>query len=351
MAKLNLTSDRLRAIDASDMLSKTLELPRQIQTGAALAREFLKQNELSAPETLDWYGLGGSAIAADIFQALGYEPPALNLRLSVQRYPRQMDSLRIVCSYSGDTIEALHAFQQVPPMRVWFAISSGGKLEQLAKSAGVPHLKIPSGYPPRTALGFMLGAMIAIAEERLNCAVWGLPTAKLEQDADSYRALNPESNPALALAIPLVDRTPVIYTVDGLTMPALAARFRTQLAENAKVWSHMAMLPELAHNEVEALPFLGQLLPPPCVLLLGSWTLSQPLQDPRPALRLLLDAHSIQHSTVDPQLTWGDASRLEIGLRTLLLLDAATIYLAILRAIDPFQISVITELKKATTVT
>ncbi len=351
MAKLNLTSERLQATDANDMLGKTLELSPQIRTGQELARDFLKNNTLSVPEAVDWYGLGGSAIAADVLQALGYEPPALNLRMSVQRYPRLLDSMRIVCSYSGDTIEAVHAFQQVQPSRVWFAISSGGKLEKLATAASVPHLKIPAGYPPRAALGFMLGAMIAIAEEHLNCVVWGLPMAKLEQDAKSYRLLDPETNPALGLAIQLVDRTPVIYTVDGATMPAMAARFRTQLAENAKVWSHMAMLPELAHNEIEALPFLAQVLPLPLVLLLGSWNLPQPLQDPRPALCSLLDAHSVQHVTVDPQKAWGAAARLEAGLRTLLLLDTVSVYLAILRAVDPFQIPVITELKKATTLT
>ena len=351
MTKLNLTPDRLRAIDAHDMLGKTLELPRQLIAGAELGRAFVKAHELSTPDAVDWYGLGGSAIAGDMLQALGYEPPAVGLRLAVQRFPRAADHLRIICSYSGDTIEAVQAFQNVAPSQIWFAISSGGQIEQLAGQADVPHLKIPAGYPPRAALGFMLGAMMAVCEEHLKCVVWGLPTAKLEQDAEAYRSLDPETNAALALAMQLVDRTPVIYTVDGSSMPAIAMRFRTQLAENAKCWSHAAQLPELAHNEVESFSALGQLLPPPLVILLGSWTLAKPLVDPRPALRQTLEQHSLKHITIDPSSAWPTASRLEAVLRTLFLLDAATIYLAVLRATDPFLIPVITQLKKATTIT
>jgi len=136
-----------------------------------------------------------------------------------------------------------------------------------------------------------------------------------------------------------------------MMMPAMASRFRTQLAENAKVWSHMAQLPEAAHNEVEAMPFVGQVLPPPLVLLLGSWNLGAPLEDPRPALRSLLESYSIRHVTIDPSQIWDVAGRLEAGLRTLLLLDAASVYLAVLRAVDPYQIPVITGLKKVTSVT
>ena len=351
MAKLNLTIDRLRAIDAHDMLGKTLELPKQIQTGMELGRTFIQKHDLPKVEHVDWYGLGGSAIAGDILQALGYEPPVASLRLSVQRFPRLADLPRIVCSYSGDTIEAVRAFEDVKPQRIWFAISSGGKIEKLAKQANVPHLKIPANYPPRAALGFMLGAMIAVCEDLLHCVVRGLPTEKLEQDAKSYLQLDPEENPALALAMQMVDRTPVIYTVDSVTMPAIAMRFRTQLAENAKVWSHSALLPEMAHNEVESIPFLGQVLPPPLVLLLGSWNLAPSLVDPRPPLRTVLDSHSIRHVTVDPAQAWPGSQRQEAGLRMLLLFDTASVYLAILRAIDPYQIPVITQLKKATTVT
>jgi glucose/mannose-6-phosphate isomerase len=354
VAKLNLTPERLKALDPKDMLGKTLELPKQIVAGMKLGRAFAHEHSLARPESVEWFGLGGSAIAGDVLQAMGYKPPATPMHMSIERYLHRVDSgtPRLICSYSGDTIEAVKAFEGVTASQIWMTMSSGGKIEALSHQAKVPHLKLPAGYPPRAALGFMLGAMIAVFEESLKCMVWEMPIALLEDDAQIYRALNPDENPALSLAVRLVDRTPVIYTVDSETMPAIAARFRTQLAENAKVWSHMAMLPEMAHNEVEAFPFLGQVLPTPLVILLGGWFHGIGLMDPRPALCSLMDTHSITHVTINPEETWNPGvERVEAVLRTLLFLDTVSVYLAILRAQDPFQIPVITKLKKATTLT
>jgi glucose/mannose-6-phosphate isomerase len=237
----------------------------------------------------------------------------------------------------------------VPPDHIWFSISSGGKLMEMARNAKVPHLTLPSGYPPRAAVGFTLGAMFSIFEVLYGVASAELPDvlARLAEDVKRYRTFDAERNPALELAVKLVDRTPVIYAVDGLTMPAVAFRFRAQLAENAKVWSHAFELPEMAHNEVESLEHLAQLLPPPLVILLGSHSPDSRAADPRPGLRGLWDEFRIRHVTLDPSHTWGaHLSRLEAGLRTMLLLDAATVYLALMKAVNPLEIPIITKLKK-----
>jgi hypothetical protein len=174
---------------------------------------------------------------------------------------------------------------------------------------------------------------------------------KLQPITESYRILDREKNPALSLAAQLVDRVPVIYTVDGLSMPSQALRFRAQLAENAKIWSHTAPLPEMAHNEVESFEFLGQVLPPPLVIFLGSWKHAGVFTDPRIGMRGLLDTLRISHVTLDPDELWGAGlSRLESGLRLLLLLDCASVYLALLRATDPTEIPIITKLKNSSPV-
>jgi glucose/mannose-6-phosphate isomerase len=345
----NLTEDRLRTLDPGNMLGMTLELPQQIERGLVLGREFARSHSLRKLDEVDWMGLGGSAVAGDLLQAFGYEPPALPLRLRLLRSPRPTTAARLVCSYSGNTVETLHAFEEVPPDRIWFSISSGGKLTEIARKAGVPHLTVPSGYPPRAAVGFTLGAMPAIFEVLYGFGSAELPDvlARLSEDAKRYRLLDAERNPALGLAVTLVDRTPVIYAVDGLAMPAVAFRFRAQLAENGKVWSHAFELPEMAHNEVESFAHLAQLLPPPLVILLGSHSPDSRTADPRPGLRSLLDDFRIRHVTLDPAQTWGaQLSRLESGLRTMLLLDAATVYLALLKAENPLEIPIITKLKK-----
>ena len=349
MKPINISPDRIRSLDPGDMLGKTLELPQQILKGLDLGHDFVHGHSLKTPQAVDWCGLGGSAVAGDLLQGFGLEPPTLPLRITVQRYPRASTDMRFVCSYSGNTVESVNAFEEFAPSKVWFTMSSGGRLQQLSQEAGVPHLQAPGGYPPRAAVGFGLGAMIAIFDSLYDMQTVGECRAAVEKLlplAESYRTMSADTNPALALAAKLVDKTPVIYTVDGLSMPAQAFRFRAQLAENSKVWSHSAPLPEMAHNEVEAFAFLGQVLPPPMVIFLGSWSFSGLFTDPRPGMIKILDSYHISHLTLDPTEIWGaDQSRLETGLQTLLLLDTVSVFLALLRAVDPMEIPVITKLK------
>lgn len=346
--KINLSEDRLRSVDPANMLGMTLELPRQIERGLEIGREFARRNSLAKPTELDWVGLGGSAVAGDLLQGFGYEPPYLPLRIRVLRCRKPSTTTRLIASYSGNTVEALQAFSEGPVSQIWFSASSGGKLQDLAQQAGVPHLSLPGGYPPRAAVGFMLGAMPAIFSTLygISLSEYDAVLPRLTDDANAYRILNADDNPALALAVKLIDRTPVFYAVDGVTMPPVAFRSRAQFAENSKVWSHSADLPELAHNEVESFGHLGQILPPPVVLLLGSHADNSPFKDPRTGLLSLLDGYRLQNIILDPAALWAkDVSKLEAGLRLMMLLDAASVYLAILRATNPLEIPVITKLK------
>lgn len=114
--------------------------------------------------------------------------------------------------------------------------------------------------------------------------------------------VNPAANPALALAMKLVDRTPVIYTCDGMVDPALAFRFRAQLAENSKVWARASELPELMHNEVESFAHMSQVLPPVFVLFIGKWAKRNAIADPRMALEQLLASLGVQSMRIDPSV-------------------------------------------------
>ena len=347
--KINLTEERFVALDPGRMLCMTLELPAQIERGLELGREFCTAHALERITDVDWMGLGGSAVAGDLLQGFGFEPPKLPLRIRVLRGARTSAAKRMVCSYSGNTVEALRAFEEVPADRIWFSASSGGALKALSEKAGIPHLALPSGYPPRAAVGFMLGAMPAIFEKLYGFDLAELreTVAGLKEDAALYRVLDVEKNPALELALTLVDRTPIVYSVDEPNTAALAFRFRAQLAENGKVWSHDAALPELAHNEVESFAHLAQLLPPPVVILFGSHSSESAFTDPRAGLRKLCDRYRIPHLTLDPLEIWGTSqSRIANGLRMMLLADAATVFLAIIRAIDPLEIPIITQLKQ-----
>ncbi len=330
------------------MLAKTLELPKQIERGLELGKSFSRDFSLTRPDTVDWIGLGGSAVAGDLITAFGFHPPLVDIRITVRRSTGAFTDPLLVSSYSGNTIETLTAFEQVPPQRIWFSMSSGGRLEELAKNAKVPHLKLPGGYPPRAALGYGLGAVISILAETHGfdgARPMQLNWNALTELADSYKSMSLDENPALMLARSMIDHTVVVYAVDSTFSGPLAFRFRTQLAENAKVWSHVAELPEMAHNEIESWPFLRELLPPPLVIFLGSWSGQRRLPDPRPSAMAVLNRLGIDSVMVDPVELWPQQSRFEAGVRTLLFLDTVSIWLAVLRAVDPFDIPIITEVK------
>ncbi|RPH95607.1 hypothetical protein EHM69_03930 [candidate division KSB1 bacterium] len=351
LKNINLSAERMRALDPGNMLGMTLELPDQIRKGMDIGAGFLCQHSLDKIDYVDWMGLGGSAVAGDLLQAFGCVPPALPLRIDVRRHSHDSTAKRLVCSYSGNTVESVYALESVPASQVWFSMSSGGNLASLAQSSGIPHLMIPGGYPPRASVGFVIGAMLSIFEKRygyqLDSPIESI-LRSLTEDAEQYRQFSAEQNPALDLARKLVDKTPVIYTTDP-AMSAIAFRFRAQLAENSKVWSHSADLPELAHNEVEAFHFLGQVLPPPLVIFLGKWNPQGQFTDPRPGIREILDSLPAQHITLDPVALWDTGiGKMTAGLRLMLLLDSISIYLAVLKAIDPLEIPVITKLKKLT---
>lgn len=347
---VNLDETRLKSLDPGDMLGKTLGLPEQLERGLEIGTKFFRKHPHPRFERVDWVGLGGSAVAGDLLQGCGFEPPEILPEIRVLRYPGRIRHRRILCSYSGNTVETLSAFDEAATDDIWFCMASGGKLKRLANETCIPFLELPQGYPPRAAVGFSLGAMIAIwslmnkleADPR-----FAIPFKELQADAKTYRILNPVENPALAEAVRLVNRTPVIYAVDGRTMPSIALRFRAQLAENSKIWSHGAEFPELAHNEVESLEFLTQLDPMPRVIFLGSWMFEGKFGDPRIGIENILAKTGASSVRLDPNEMWGQqSSRLATSLRMMLYLDTVTIYLSFLRAIDPMEIPMITKLKE-----
>jgi bifunctional phosphoglucose/phosphomannose isomerase len=347
--KSRLTPSRIRTVDPGDMLGKTLELGHQIDQGLTLGKDFVKKSHLPVPQELDWFGLGGSAIVGDLIEGLGLCPVPLRVWRQ-PGYGLHPHSIRpqVVYSYSGNTTEALQAFDEgVKTGQVWLAVSSGGKLASKAETANVPYLALPTGYPPRGAVGFGVGAFMALFSELFarNLSWHIQESVVLAEDAEVYRAPDSGKNPALALAEDLVDTTPVLYAVDPLLGPSLVRRACAQLAENAKTWSHAAVLPEMAHNEVEAFPALATLRPSPLVLFVGTWPFAD-FPDLRDPVRALLKALRIDSRRVEfPPPKGTQASRVLEGLRTMLFLDAVSVWLALILATDPMTIPTITKLK------
>ena len=246
----------LLSLDRSDMLGKIAGLSGQLKAGVSL----LKGVRLQAfkPENIVIAGLGGSAICGDLLKAI-YEKE-LKIPVEVSRnygLPAWAGkkTLCFVISYSGNTEETVSAFLEAKKKRAHIiAVATGGKIAELAEKSKIPLIKIPCGFLPRAALGYMfISADMALKKMNLlkHDAVAEKETinimGKLSKECSPSRPL--ALNPAKRLAGLLKGRIPIVYGASGIT-DSVARRWKGQISENAKVLSFFNSFPELNHNEL-----------------------------------------------------------------------------------------------------
>ena len=187
--------------------------------------------------------------------------------------------LVIAVSYSGNTEETLSAYAQARRRGCrMVAITSGGTLAARAARDHVPILRLPAGYPPRATVGYLFFTPLAYLRSL------GLIRVSDGEIAEAIRMIRVRVRaglaPARRVAKSLAGRIPMIYAPESL-LP-VAARWKNQMEENAKVWCSALAIPEANHNDIES---WGR----------GpAWARSQVvlLRDPRgesPALRRRLD--------------------------------------------------------------
>jgi glucose/mannose-6-phosphate isomerase len=292
-------------------------------------------------------GMGGSALAAGIFQSW----PGLKLPFDVVKnydLPNHADekTLFIASSYSGNTEETLSAIAQAQDKNCQIiVISAGGKLAEIAKMYGYPYYQLPGEKQPRMAVFYNFAALIDIfvqaglvEQEKLE---------ELNSTADwlgeQAKPLQPEivadKNQAKQLAQEIVGNSVVIYSGPKL-FPA-AYKWKININENSKTIAWCNQIPEFNHNE-----FLG-------------WT-SHPVDKPYKVvdLKSSFDNDRIQKrfkisekllsgkrpfpETVEAE---GDSFLKQI-LWTIQLGDFVSIYLALLNGINPTPVDLIEKLKK-----
>ncbi len=196
-------------------------------------------------------GLGGSGIGGTIIaQIVAKEancPITINKDYKIPGFVSPK-TLVICCSYSGNTEESLEMLEQAEDKGASIAcITSGGKLEEIAKTKGYNHIIIPGGNPPRAAFGlafptlfFMLNHYNVISDNYVSQFNNVIATINSEEE-------NIVSE-AKAITEKLSNKIPVIYA--DANYEGVAVRFRQQINENSKMlcWHHV--IPEMNHNEL-----------------------------------------------------------------------------------------------------
>ena len=145
------------------------------------------------------------------------------------------DTLLVVSSYSGNTVEVLQMFLDgiERGCRI-IAMCSGGKLKRLADEYGVECILLPENMQPRHAIGFMIGYTLAVlnkvgAIENLKDIRGCIDNLKKYRDT-----LNDfDSDNEASELVKMFDRCVPVICIDP-SLISIGFRWKTQINENSK---------------------------------------------------------------------------------------------------------------------
>ena len=327
----------LGAVDSEGLLDTVLALPDHLRD--ALWRiESARLKPMPDASAAIVCGMGGSAIGGDLAAAALGDQLTKEL-LTVRGYElpswAPVGAAVLCSSYSGNTEETLACYAAAEALGADRVVATtGGQLADSARADGVPVVGLPSGMPPRAAVGYMFCvaaelAALAEAAPAIRTEI-DAAAAHLERRAEAIQAR------AAEIADAVGDAVPVFYGA-GLTSP-VAYRWKTQVNENGKLPAFSSPLPEASHNEIAGWEGSRQRLA--CVML------SDVDQHPREVRRFeatgeLIEPHAAAVIRVDAEGETRTARLLEL----VMLGDLLSLHLAARQEVDPTPIEAIDALK------
>lgn len=322
-------------VDVSDLLTDILAIPEHLRD-AQWKTESADLQRWDSAGGLVVAGMGDAATGGMLARAvLGDRASRPILASRAYGLPAWTtpDTTVLCASYSGNTEETLAAYEAAGALgarRV--VVTAGGALAEQARADGVPVIPIAGGYRPRAAIAYTTVAALHVAA---MCGAAPRVASEVDVAAEHLEALVVEWGPegeqdgeARTLARALHETIPVI-TGAGLTTP-IAHRWKTQVNQNTKIPAFAGELPEMNHNELvgwTAAAGLGRL---------SAVFLDDADTHPRVKERMALTADLLAPQAAGVHLV---ASRGETAIERVfslvLLGDLVSLYLAVLRGVDP----------------
>jgi glucose/mannose-6-phosphate isomerase len=342
-----LGAERIAAIDASGTVADMLSIPDQLRDAlwrvesAGLAPHDARGGMVVA-------GMGGSAIGGQLARAaLGdraSRPIAIARDYGLPSWTTPETTV-LCCSYSGNTEETLAAYEAAGALGAHRIVTTtGGKLAEEARRDGIAVIPLPGGFQPRGAIAYNLVTALEVAGlcgagERLHAEI-DVAAAHAERLVSAWGPDSREDSLPKELARGLLGTVPQIAGA-GLTAP-VAYRWKSQLNANAKVPAFCAEAPELCHNEIVGWEGASELARFSAVFFDDS--------DLHPRIRQRLElTRGLIASSGAPTFrveSIGE-TRLERMISLVLLGDLVSLYLAVLRGVDPRPVDVVERLKHA----
>lgn len=346
-----MTLDDVRRVDSAGMYDAIKAFPEHWRTGRQIAAQAdLRQVRRGGHRQVIVAGMGGSAIGGEFLRALALDEARAPVFVSRSyTLPAWVgpETVVIASSYSGNTEETLAAMEAALARKASVVcVTTGGAMLERAQAEGAPFVQVPGGLQPRAALGYSLTALLTVAERMdlltLAAESWDETQALLEQQAALLADPEAPDNRALTLAALLKDRLPFIYSSEGL-LEGVNLRWRNQLQENSKTLAAGNFFPELNHNEIT-----GWERRTAWHAHVGIVALRDRGDHPRVQRRMDVTRNLLAGGAA----FWEDVpglgtSKLARVMTLVQLGDWVSLYLSVLREVDPTPIALIRQLKTA----
>lgn len=338
--------ERMKSIDKGNMLSFCVNIEHHYQEAAKNASRI--KMDYPKPKNIIIAGMGGSAISGDLLKDWARNktkvPIEVNRDYHLPAYANK-NTFVLINSYSGDTEESLSAFLDALKYKCMvFCISSGGALLENAKKLKVPYLRVPNGMAPRVALPYMFISLLFCLEKLgLVSGVSGEVDEALKilgQVSKDYLPSNLiEKNLAKSLAMNIEGFVPIVYGFGIYN--GVSRRFKQQFNENGKMVAKWDCFPELDHNEIVGWEESKDIANRYSVIFIRDK--AEPVEI---RSRIETTKHLMEPIGVDMYEVYSQGkSDLAKMLSIICIGDFVSVYLAILRGIDPTPVETINKLK------
>jgi glucose/mannose-6-phosphate isomerase len=247
-------------LDRGNMLRHLEELPQECLKAWERGSAFELPLEYGKVKQMVVLGMGGSAMGGNLIQNISSLEGGIPIFVCRGIDPPEFineDTLVVVVSYSGNTLETLTSLSKLKGKRARkLALTSGGRLKDIALRDGIPLFLVDYVSPPRAALAHIFLSLLGILGK---LKLIPDKSEEVRRVADLLTILKEEFSPQKEEAKPkevaakLRGRMVLIYAEEAVS--AVGYRWKTQLNENSKTFAIAEFIPELCHNSVEGYKF------------------------------------------------------------------------------------------------
>ena len=358
----NLNRKMIKKIDTSDMYQLLTDYGKLIKDAinrSTSIKNFehkkIRNIKRSPTKNIIVLGIGGSAMAGELIKSyLKYLKSSHKTEITVIRgteLPNDIkkESFVFCCSYSGNTVETLDALEKIKKItNNIVAITSGGKLKEIAEKEGYVLLNVPSGMMPRCAMFYsffyLLNAMFRFnviendEKNNIKATIKEITSFNFCKSLD-YSTID-NNNIAIILARFCEKKIPIIYT-GAERLAAVNLRWKAQIQENANNLCFGNYFPELNHNEMNSWMYPSDLIEKFIIIAMKD------IDDSDESNLAITNGLELLRDNIHiVEVVVAGKTLLERIVRLICLADWFSFYLAIINKTDPTTIPLIEKLKE-----